>query len=321
MVGGMEEMLPDIAFGPVPSRRLGRSLGINNVPPKVCSYSCVYCQLGRTLKMSAERQEFYQPQEILEAVKAKIRKAQDSDERIDYLSFVPDGEPTLDVNLGREIELLRRLAIRIAVITNASLISRGDVRDDLMMADWVSLKVDSTADDVWHRIDRPLGSLTLDTVLQGVHEFARAYDGQLVTETMLVRGLNDGPEQVEETAKFVSRLHPSVAYLSIATRPPAEGWVEPPSEEALTRAYQIMSQRLDSVQYLIGYEGDAFAATGRAEEDLLSITAVHPMRRDAVRTLLSRTGADWSVVEELVEKGLLVETEYAGATFYVRRFN
>jgi wyosine [tRNA(Phe)-imidazoG37] synthetase (radical SAM superfamily) len=302
----VSDMLTDIAFGPVPSRRLGRSLGINNVPPKVCSYSCVYCQLGRTLKMSAERQEFYQPREILEAVTVKVHKAEERDELIDYLSFVPDGEPTLDVNLGREIGLLRRLAVRIAVITNASLISREDVRDDLMMADWVSLKVDSTADDVWHRIDRPHGSLTLDAVLRGVHEFAKAYSGQLVTETMLVRGLNDGPEQVEETAKFVSQLHPSVAYLSIPTRPPAEGWVQTPSEEALARAYQIMSQRLDSVQYLIGYEGDAFAATGSAEEDLLSITAVHPMRRDAVRTLLSRTDADWTVVEGLVREGLLV---------------
>ena len=314
-------MVADIAFGPVPSRRLGPSLGINNVPPKVCSYSCVYCQLGRTLRMSSERQEFYQPAKILKAVETKVRKAEERDEPIDYLTFVPDGEPTLDINLGREIELLQRLGRGIAVITNSSLISRADVREELVMADWVSLKVDSTTEDPWRRIDRPHGSLSLDAVLQGMQEFAQVYAGQLVTETMLVQGLNDAPHQVEETAEFVSQLHPSVAYLSVPIRPPAEDWVQRPSEEDLTQAYQIMGERLASVEYLIGYEGDAFAATGSAEEDLLSISAVHPMRRDAVKTLLSRTGADWSVVEELVAKGLLVEIEYAGATFYVRRFS
>jgi wyosine [tRNA(Phe)-imidazoG37] synthetase (radical SAM superfamily) len=271
--------------------------------------------------MSSERQEFYQPTEILKAVETKVHKAEERDEPIDYLTFVPDGEPTLDINLGREIELLQPFGIRIAVITNSSLLSRTDVRQDLMMADWVSLKVDSTVDEAWHRVDRPHGALSLDAVLQGMQEFAQVYSGQLVTETMLVRGLNDAPHQVEQTAKFVSRLDPSVAYLSVSIRPPAESWVQRPSEEALTQAYQIMSERLESVEYLIGYEGDAFAATGSAEEDLLSITAVHPMRRDAVKTLLSRTGADWSVVEELVAKGLLVEIEYAGADFYVRRFS
>jgi len=95
-----------IAFGPVPSRRLGRSLGINNIPPKNCTYSCVYCQLGRTKEMQVKRRAFYEPKEILRAVQEKVGKARESGESIDYLTFVADGEPTLDVNLGREIEFL-----------------------------------------------------------------------------------------------------------------------------------------------------------------------------------------------------------------------
>lgn len=309
-----------IAFGPVPSRRLGRSLGINNVPPKVCSYSCVYCQLGRTIKMSAERQEFYKPEEIVEAAREKVGKAQQSGEPVDYLSFVPDGEPTLDTNLGREIDLLRSLGIKVAVISNSSLVWREDVRDDLRKADWVSLKVDSTREDTWRRIDRPHGSLRLDSILQGMKEFASSFDGQLVTETMLVRGVNEDPGQLAEVAAFVSQLDPSVAYLSIPTRPPAEDWVQVPADEGLTQAYQILSERLDNVEYLIAYEGDEFAFTGRVEEDLLSITSVHPMRRDAVQAFLSKAEKDWSVVERLLHEGLLAETQYSGATFYIRRF-
>jgi wyosine [tRNA(Phe)-imidazoG37] synthetase (radical SAM superfamily) len=309
-----------IAFGPVPSRRLGRSLGVNNVPPKVCSYSCVYCQLGRTIKMSAERQAFYRPQEVFEAIQEQVRRAEESGEPIDYLSFVPDGEPTLDASLGTTIDLLRSLGVKIAVISNSSLIWREDVREDLKKADWVSLKVDSTRQDTWRQIDRPHGSLVLDSILQGMEEFAQSFDGQLVTETMLVRGVNDASGHMAEVAEFVSGIDPSVAYLSVPTRPPAEEWVGVPAEEDLNRAYQTMSQRLDNVEYLIAYEGHDFAYTGHLEEDLLSITSVHPMRRDAMKAFLSKAGADWPVVERLVRDGLLVETQYADRTFYVRRF-
>jgi len=316
-----KEMETGLAFGPVPSRRLGRSLGVNNVPPKVCSYACVYCQLGRTIKMSVERQQFYQPRELLRAVEEKVQKAGHSDEKIDYLTFVPDGEPTLDSNLGREIDLLRSLGLKIAVISNSSLIWREDVREDLRKANWVSLKVDATRADAWRQIDRPHGSLALDSILEGVTEFAATFGGRLVTETMLVRGINDSRAHLEEVAEFVSQVHPSVAYLSIPTRPPAEDWVQTPAEDDLNQAYQVFSERLDGVEYLIDYEGVSFALTGGAEEDLLSITAVHPMRRDAVRALLSKAGAGWSVVEGLVDAELLAETEYSGEMFYVRKFH
>ena len=307
------------AFGPVPSRRLGRSLGINNIPPKVCTYSCVYCQLGRTVKMQVERRAFYQPEEILRDVEEKVRNAREVGESIDYLTFVPDGEPTLDVGLGQEIELLKPLGINIAVITNASLIWREDVQKDLMRADWVSLKVDSVSEDVWRRINRPHRALQLASILEGMLEFARAYEGELATETMLVEGVNDGDEHVREVADFLAELRPARAYLSIPTRPPAEEWAQPPNEKVINRAYQILGDRVDHVEYLIGYEGNAFAFTGNVEEDLLSITAVHPMREEAVKEFLARARADWSIVRKLLEQGQLVETEYEGNKFYMRK--
>lgn len=309
-----------IAFGPVPSRRLGRSLGINNIPPKICSYSCIYCQVGRTLNLEAERRIFYEPKEILEAVREKVERSREKGECIDYLTFVPDGEPTLDLQLGRCIDLLRAMGIKIAVITNSSLIGRKDVRQDLQKADWVSLKVDSTTEKFWRKANRPLRSLRLEAILEGMDSFRRVFDGELVTETMLVKGINDGEDNLFPTADFLNRLQSSRAYLSIPTRPPAERSAVAPNEEVLNRAYQIFSEKLDHVEYLIGYEGDAFASTGNIAEDLLSITAVHPMREKAVQALLRRAGADNSVVDNLVERNLLLQADYDGKKFYLRRF-
>ena len=132
-----------LSFGPVPSRRLGRSLGINNIPAKVCSYACVYCQLGKTLHNQIKRTPFYAVDDLVLSAKMRIEATKEKNETIDYLAFVPDGEPTLDIHLGDEIEALHNFGIKIAVISNASLIWREDVREDLCKADWVSLKVDA----------------------------------------------------------------------------------------------------------------------------------------------------------------------------------
>ena len=309
-----------IAFGPVPSRRLGQSLGINNIPPKACSYSCVYCQIGRTSKMPIDRHSFYKPTRILRDTENKVKRARRLGEPIDYLTFVPDGEPTLDVNLGQEIELLKPLGIKIAVITNSSLLWRGDVREELMRADWVSLKIDSVRDKTWRRINRPHHALTLNSILDSMLEFAQAYTGTLATETMLVEDVNDSEADAEEIGDFLTALGPEKAYVSIPIRPPAEEGVEPPSEDRVNRFFQILAKRTDRVECLLGHEGIGFACTGQAQEDMLSITAVHPMREEAVGDFLRRANTDWSAVHDLLAQGRLVETEYEGRKFYVRAF-
>lgn len=236
-----------MVFGPVPSRRLGSSLGINNIPPNVCSYSCVYCQAGRTCQIQTKRRAFYDPADILEAVSEKLKKTDALGMAIDYLTFVPEGEPTLDSLLGKTIALLKPLGIKIAVITNGSLIWKEDVREDLMRADWVSLKVDATGAETWHKINHPHSALKLDAILNGMLEFARRYPGTLVTETMLVKDLNDSVPQLEKVLQFLVRLKPSTAYISLPTRRPAEGWVRPPGEEALQRAYRMFRAQLEHV--------------------------------------------------------------------------
>lgn len=307
-------------FGPVPSRRLGRSLGVNFIPPKTCSYACVYCQLGRSMKMQVERKSFYAASDIAHEVRGKLLRLVARGERLDYLSLVPDGEPALDVHLGDLIEALKPFGIPIAVISNASLITREDVRCELMAADWVSLKVDAVWDTVWRRVNRPHRALELNTILDGMLDFAATYQGRLNTETMLVQDVNDEELHLEAMAHFLTRLSPARSYLSIPTRPPAEQWVRPPTQQAFHRGYQILQQAVGQLETLTGYEGNAFAATGDATQDLLSITAVHPMREDAVRELLTRCHADDSVLIELVHSGQLVVVAYEGNQFYQRNF-
>jgi len=315
------ENIETLAFGPVPSRRLGRSLGVNNIPPKTCSYSCVYCQLGKTSNMLVDRQAFYKPEQILMQVERKINEATLRGERIDYITFVPDGEPTLDVNLGREISLLKHVGIPLAVITNASLLWREEVREELLAADFVSLKVDAVSQDLWRRINRPHKDLKLDKILNGVKEFARSFEGILVSETMLIDGVNY-EDELERIANFLEGLVKlDRAYIAIPTRPPTEMWVKPAKEETLNAAFQTFSKRLgsDKVEFLIGYEGNAFAFTGNVKADLLSITAVHPMREEAVAELLKKANASWQIINELLRNGELVRLEYEGNTYYMRK--
>lgn len=311
-------MTSSLVYGPVPSRRLGRSLGINNIPPKRCSYSCVYCQLGRTVDMQIKRRAFYQPLELARSVKEKVRQIREKCELIDYLAFVPDGEPTLDINLGKEIELLRALGIKIAVITNASLIWHENVQQDLHKADWVCLKVDTVTPDIWSRINRPHEKINLDNILEAMLGFAGSFQGELTTETMLIRGVNDSEHEVSKIAASLAKLKPAKAYLAVPTRPPAER-IEPATEQTLNTAYQIFNRKLEKIEYLIGYEGNAFASTGNAVDDLLSISAVHPMREDAVAELLEKAGTDWGTIQKLISDGSLVELEYQGKKFYARK--
>ncbi len=307
-------------FGPVPSRRLGKSVGINNIPPKICTYSCVYCQLGRSLEMVADRQEYYEPTELLVAVKKKITNSQQNNEPIDYLAFVPDGEPTLDKNLGTLIDLLKPLGFKIAVITNSTLLKAPDIRKDLSKADWVSVKIDTLDEKIWRKIDRPHKKIEFDNMLNGIRAFSREYNGQLVTETMLIENLNDDIGNIKKVAEFIGEIQPSVAYLSIPIRPPAEKWAKAPEEQKINRAYQIFKDQSLTTEYLVGYEGNEFAYTGNIEEDILSITSVHPMREDAIKEYLQKANGSFSIIKKMINENKIIVSEYNDDHFYLRKF-
>jgi len=306
-------------YGPVPSRRLGRSLGVNNIPPKKCTYACVYCQVGKTTDFGIQRKEYYNPGQLFDEVKEKLTKLESANENIDYIALVPDGEPTLDIHLGELIHKLKGLNLPVGVISNATLLYDEQVRKELGAADWVSVKVDAVDRDIWKRINRPNKQLSLQRQLEGIFAFSREFKGELVTETMLIQDYNDARDHLNDVADFIARIKPSIAYIAIPTRPPAKKSIKKVSEETLTEAYEIFKKKIDKVEYLIGYEGDAFSSTGDAEQDILSITSVHPMREEALQKFISRTNQDWSLVEKLLESNRLKKTQYQGHNYYMRK--
>ncbi len=312
-----------LSFGPVPSRRLGKSLGVNNIPPKNCSYSCVYCQLGKTVNKTIKRHAYYRSQNIIREVNHKINETISRNEKVDFITFVPDGEPTLDINLKKEISLLKQFDKPIAVITNSSLLWLEDVREDLLEADLVSIKVDTVNEKMWKKINRPHKHLKFNLILEGIQEFSKEFTGIIVSETMLM-GRIDYRNQFQKIAEFLGSLpNLNKIYIAIPTRPPAEKWVIPPTENIINRAYQEYSKILgeDKIEYLIGYEGNAFAFTGSAEDDLLSIISVHPMRKEAVKIFLKKANTDFSIVEKLLDDEKIVELEYEGMEYYLRKLS
>jgi len=306
-------------FGPIPSRRLGASLGVNNIPYKICSYNCVYCQVGRTLHMQMKRTLYSNPSEVFDEVKKKVERIRETQQNVDYISIVPDGEPTLDSSLGELIERLKELGLPVAVITNSSLTWDKSVQEDLKKADWVSVKIDAISPNTWKQINRPHASLSLDEILQGMQEFAGSYTGTLCTETMLVKELNDNPEELTAIANFIkSRISPYKAYIGVPTRPPAEPWVSRPEPESITAAYAIFTKEGLNAETLTGYESSGFVVTDNPVEEILEITSVHPMRSDAVKDVLNRFGVGEDVLQQLVKEGRIRKVHYEGWDYYIR---
>ena len=315
----MNEEQKNLVFGPVPSRRLGKSIGINNIPPKHCTYACIYCQLGRTPHMQIKREVFYDTDMIIDQVEEKIKKTKEKREHIDYLTLVADGEPTLDQNLGLLIREIKKMDYPVAVITNSSLISREDVRSELLFADWVSVKIDAITEDTWKKIDRPHGKLNHQKILEGITSFSKRFTGDFCTETMLIDTVNDDAKELQQLAAFIKELQPKTSYLAIPTRPPAESWVEPATEKKLAIAYKLFTNQNIPTEYLIGYEGNEFAFTGNAKQDILSITAVHPMREDAVRAFLKKADKSWDLIDRLIQEQKIVKHTLNKTTFYSRK--
>jgi len=310
-----------ISFGPVPSRRLGKSLGINNIPSKkVCSYSCIYCQVGITKEFSIARESFYEPEIIYQEVQKHLQKLKAGDQP-EYLTFVANGEPTLDINLGKSITRLKEFNIPVAVITNASLLTNKNVRDDLSLADWVSIKVDANDEAIWQTINRPMAGLDFQKYVDGLLRFSSEYKGKLMTETMLVQGVNDSRAILQKTARLISQINPFIAYISIPTRPPALLQVKAPDELVINEAYQIFSGNGQKVELMLGFEGTNAGYTGNAIEDIINICTVHPIREDTMLELLINDNADSTILNTLILGKYIRQVHYNSNFFYIRQFH
>ena len=224
------------------------------------------------------------------------------------------------MNLGLLIELLKLFDFKVAVFTNSSLLWRQDVKTDLSKADLVSIKIDTVDEETWWRINRPKSKLNLELVLDGINDFSRDFKSKIITETMLIKGINDSEYLIEETAEFISRLRVEKSYLAAPVRPPAENNVKPASLTTMDFALKTFGENNIDVESLTLDTAIDFSHTDNFEEELLSITSVHPMNRDAVSRLLKKSNLSWSVISKLLNQNKLIEVEYNGEKYYQRNF-
>ncbi len=217
-------------YGPVRSRRLGYSLGINIIPRKTCTLDCIYCQCGRTTRKTLERQSFYPIADIIAAVRAAVARTP----RIDYLTFSGEGEPTLNADIGRLIRRLKaEFSIPVAVITNSTLLTDGRVRRELAAADLVVPSLDAADQRVFWRIDRGHRSLRVADIITGLVKFRKRYSGRIWLEIMLCKDTNDSPEHLVQLRHAVAEINPDLVHLNTVVRPPAEPSARPLSADDL----------------------------------------------------------------------------------------
>jgi len=272
-------------FGPVWSRRLGRSLGIDPVPLKTCNWNCVYCQLGRTVPLVNDRRDYLPPDDIVGEVRQTLGIRPQGE--IDWVTFLASGEPTLHASLGRMIRQVKALTrIPVAVITNGSLLCRPDVREELMTADAVLPSLDAGTPALYRTINRPHPECGFDRLVNGLDAFRWSYAGKLWVEVMLVKGLNDTQSALNDIARVLSRLQPDQVHISSPVRPPAESWVQPPDEQAMRRARSILgecarlSRPLAGTAELLGCDS--------LTEAVAAVVTRHPMTEEELVQTLSR---------------------------------
>ena len=177
-------------FGPVPSRRLGFSLGVDTIPFKTCSLDCIYCQLGRTTNKTIERKEYIAGENILREIEEILKRKK----KIDYITFSGSGEPTLNSRMEEMITQIKRLtSIPVAILTNGTLLYQPRMREELMEADLVIPSLDAVSEEVFEKINRPHHKLKINEVIKGINTFSQEFRGKIWLEIMLVKGVNDFP--------------------------------------------------------------------------------------------------------------------------------
>ncbi len=218
-------------YGPVPSGRLGRSLGIDLVPHKICTYDCIYCQIGNTTEKTLARKEYVPVKDILEEVRSFLKGETSS---IDYLSLAGSGEPTLHSQIRSVIEGIKAItSIPVAVLTNGSLLYEEEVRQDLIRADIVLPSLDAVSSEVFMRINRPRPGFSIEEVIEGLIEFRKVYKGQIWLEILFCRDVNDGKKELLRMKKVIDRIQPDRIHLNTVVRPPSEKWAVPLNQKEM----------------------------------------------------------------------------------------
>jgi wyosine [tRNA(Phe)-imidazoG37] synthetase (radical SAM superfamily) len=302
-------------FGPVPSRRLGQSLGIDTIPLKTCNWNCVYCQLGRTQPVTHTRKDYFPPAAILAEVGRALAAHQPGE--IDWVTFVGSGEPTLHTSIGWLIEQVKTLTeIPVAVITNGSLLYEPRTRHDLAAADAVLPTLDAGTPELYRRINRPHPEATFERLVSGLVDFRRQYSGRLWVEVMLVRGLNDTEQALRDIASILRRVEPDEIHISLPTRPPAETWVQPADDEGVLRALAILGE----VSHVLHPAAGIFDVSSyeNLADAVLGIITRHPMRQEELERTLEQAAPRQAgdILAELERSGRVQVVERHGVRFW-----
>ncbi|MCK5833778.1 radical SAM protein [bacterium] len=224
-------------YGPVPSRRLGRSLGIDLFNGKSCTIDCVYCQLGSHPPLAPFRRRFIDPEAVIAELAEKVNKGVEAD----YITFSGSGEPTLSSDLGMIIEFAKGLKTApVCVLTNGTLLWNPEVRKELANADVVIPNLDSADTETFRKVNRPHPDLDFDKIIDGLLQFSREYKGKLLFEIVLIAGLNDSDEHLAKLADLVKIISPDGVWVGTIYRPPAESFAKPIDAERLKKARDII---------------------------------------------------------------------------------
>jgi wyosine [tRNA(Phe)-imidazoG37] synthetase (radical SAM superfamily) len=286
-------------YGPIPSRRLGQSLGVDPVPLKTCNWNCVYCQLGRTTPLIHERRVYVPTGALLDELTDFFARA--SPPHVDWVSFVGSGEPTLHSELGVMIRGAKAIApAPVAVITNGTLLYDPLVRADLAAADLVMPTFSAGSEATYRKLHRPHPQATFALQVDGLRALRQEYQGRLWVEVMLVHGVNDAEEELEKLARLIREIGPDEVQVTLPTRPPAEAWVKPPDADGLMRAIAILGQDLVvGHPNLPGLALDASGVEGMVEE-LWAILVRHPMSERQIGEAVA--GRDPALVAQVMSR-------------------
>jgi wyosine [tRNA(Phe)-imidazoG37] synthetase (radical SAM superfamily) len=299
-------------FGPVPSRRLGQSLGVDPIPLKTCNWNCVYCQLGRSRPLVNERRDYFPPDEIVAEVAEALHAH--GPEGIDWVTFLGSGEPLLHAHLGEMLREVKALTpLPMAVLTNGSLLYLSAVRDELKVADAVLPSLDAGTPELYRRINRPHPQLSYERLIEGLVAFGQEYEGDLWLEVMLIRGLNDTEGALQDIATQLTRIRPKEIHVNLPTRPPAEAWLEPADQEGVMRAIAILEQ-VAPVRAVESVTGTLeLTASATLADAILAVITRHPLHQEELKRRLVRWNA------EQVEAAL-AELEATGRAQVVTRY-
>lgn len=299
-------------YGPVPSRRLGFSLGIDLFPGKTCSFDCVYCQLGKSGKKTSVRKEYVPAARVLEDVKKALAKGQ----CIDHITFSGSGEPTLHAGIGAIIKAIKKgTNVPVAVLTNASLLSLKEVRAGLKAADVVVPSLDAALPAVWKKVNRPLPSLSLDAIVSGLAAFKKSFKGRVWLEVMLVKGLNDKPEHIQALKKAIARVKPDKVQLNTVTRPPAEKSAAPLT---LAELESIRRRLGGNTEVVAGFrEKKQTAGNRRLKEVLFGLIRRRPVTLEDMTSALGESrDAVRAHLDLLIQERRIVGTTHKSQVFY-----